>query len=126
MKGQREHRVPLSEAAIEIINFLKPFQSAADSLVFPGGKKTNPLSDTGLSKPLKAITTYATVHGMRSTFRDWCAETTGVLPEIAEAALAHVNRNRVEAAYLRSDHFEKRRHLMDEWAGYCTSTLYTS
>ncbi len=125
MKGQREHRVPLSEAAIEILNVLKPFQSTADSLVFPGGKKTNPLSDTGLAKPLKAISTYATVHGMRSTFRDWCAETTGVLPEIAEAALAHVNRNRVEAAYLRSDHFEKRRHLMDKWAGYCTKTQST-
>jgi integrase len=70
---------------------------------------------------LKGMTKTFTVHGMRSTFRNWCAECTGFTREVAEAALAHTNRDKAEAAYLHSDHFEKRIALMSRWAKHCTT-----
>jgi integrase len=78
------------------------------------------MSDVALNKALAAAGGEAfTVHGMRSTFRDWAAEATSTPREIAEAALAHTNRDRVEAAYLRGDHFDRRGALMDAWAAHC-------
>ncbi|MBB5374320.1 tyrosine-type recombinase/integrase [Acidocella aromatica] len=121
MKAKQEHRVPLSNAAVAILETMRPLQNKPDGLVFPGGKPGKPLSDVALSKALATVAEGFTVHGMRSTFRDWCAESTNFPREVAEAALAHTNKNKVEAAYARTDHFEQRRKLMDAWARHCTS-----
>ncbi|MCA7117987.1 MAG: integrase arm-type DNA-binding domain-containing protein, partial [Acidibrevibacterium sp.] len=97
MKAGRDHRVPLSEPALAILREMMPLKRRPDGLVFPGGKPGSPLSDVALSKALAvAGGGDATVHGMRSTFRDWCAEATAYPREVAESALAHANRDRVE------------------------------
>ena len=122
MKMKREHRVPLSGPALEILEKVRPLASKPTDLVFPGGKPGRPLSDVALSKALHlaAGTKDVTVHGLRSTFRDWCAEATDYPHEVAEMALAHVVSNRVEAAYRRGDLFEKRRAVMEEWGRFAT------
>ena len=123
MKMKREHRVPLSEPAIAILETVRPLASRSDDLIFPGGRPGRPLSDVALSKALHlaAGTKDVTVHGLRSTFRDWCAEATDYPHEVAEMALAHVVSNRVEAAYRRGDLLEKRRAVMEEWGAFCGS-----
>jgi integrase len=121
MKAGRSHRVPLSDAALSVLLAVKPLQRAPDGLVFPGGKIGRPLSDVGLSKALTAAAGEGwTVHGMRSTFREWAAEQTAYASETAELALAHTNKDRVEAAYQRSDLIERRTRLMQDWADYLT------
>ncbi|MGH7118123.1 MAG: tyrosine-type recombinase/integrase, partial [Acetobacteraceae bacterium] len=120
MKAGREHRVPLAERALEILHAVAPLRKAADGLVFPGQVMRRPLSDVALSQAVKAAgTPELTLHGFRSTFRDWCAEATNYPREIAEAALAHTNRDKTEAAYQRGDVIDKRRRLMAEWAEFC-------
>ena len=116
MKMNREHRVPLSPRALEV---LAAARSHADGkpLVFPN-RWGNRIRDTFLSQQLKDLDIAAVPHGFRSSFRDWAAEETHHPREVVEAALAHVVRNPVEAAYARSDLFERRRLLMDEWAAY--------
>ena len=124
MKGKKEHRVPLSDSALEILKAVRPLRNPAHGdLVFPGQKQGKPLSDVALSKALHqaARTKAVTVHGLRSTFRDWAAEETDYPNEVAEMALAHVIGNKVEAAYRRGDLFEKRRQMMDDWAAFVTS-----
>ncbi len=121
MKAAKTHVVPLSEQAIEVFRRAKSLSIGESDLVFPGAKRGKPLSDMTLLKVLRDMGMGATVHGFRSAFRDWCAEETSVAGEIAEAALAHTVPNKVEAAYRRTDFFEKRRKLMDAWASYCTS-----
>ena len=120
MKAAAEHRVPLSDAAVAILKAVAPLQTADDGLVFHGGRKDKPLSDVAVSKALAAVSDGVTVHGMRSSFRDWAAERTSYPREVAEAALAHANRDKVEAAYRRSDLFEQRARLMRDWATFCT------
>ena len=120
MKAGREHRVPLSEAALDGLERIKKLNDGF-GVVFPSPlKRGRPLSDMTLTKVLRdtGLADHATVHGFRSSFRDWCAET-GKPREIAEAALAHVVGG-VEGAYFRSDLFQKRRILMDAWARYLT------
>ncbi len=120
MKAAKPHRVPLSDAAMSVITAMKPLKNAPDGLVFPGGVVGKAMSDVALNKALATAGGDAfTVHGFRSTFRDWAAEATGSPREIAEAALAHTNKDKVEAAYLRSDHFDRRRDLMAAWANHC-------
>ncbi|MGH7160875.1 MAG: tyrosine-type recombinase/integrase [Acetobacteraceae bacterium] len=120
MKAGREHRVPLAERALEILHAVAPLRKAADALVFPGQVMRRPLSDVALSQVVKAAGGQeTTVHGFRSTFRDWCAEATAYPREVCEAALAHTNRDKTEAAYFRADLFERRRRLMAEWAEFC-------
>ena len=116
MKMQREHRVPLSRRALQI---LLEARKMADSsgLIFPS-VTGRPLSDNTLSKLLREQGVEAVVHGFRSSFRDWCAERSNAPREVCELALAHVNADRVEAAYMRSDLFERRRTLMQSWADY--------
>jgi integrase len=126
MKAGVEHRVPLSDAAVAILTAVQPARKAPDGFVFPGGKKNAPLSDVALSKALAAVAEGFTVHGMRSTFRDWAAESTAYPREVAEAALAHANRDKVEAAYRRSDLFQQRARLMEAWAKYCTGPTIKS
>jgi integrase len=124
MKAGKPHRLPLSPAALTILRAAYApgaSQKPASGLVFPGGKKDRPLSDVALAKALRtAGGGDATVHGMRSTFRDWAAESTAFAREVCEAALAHTNRDKVEAAYLRGDHFEHRRRLMAQWSAFAT------
>ena len=116
MKTKREHRVPLSETAVRV---LREAETVADGsgLVFPPAKG-RALSAATLSKLMLELGIDAVPHGFRSSFRDWCAEATNVEPAVAEAALAHTVRNQVEAAYNRTDLFEKRRALMERWARY--------
>ena len=113
MKAGREHRVPLSEPAMAILQ--KMAQFGTDGFVFPGLKAAAALSDRTLAR----LCPGCTVHGMRSTFRDWCAETTLYPRDLAEAALAHTLKDKVEAAYRRGDLLEKRRRLMADWAAFC-------
>lgn len=116
MKAQKEHRVPLSDRAVAILYDVRPLSGG---LVFEGQRKGKPLSDMSLTAVLKRMGRGVTVHGFRSTFRDWAAESTGYPREVAEMALAHAVASAVEAAYRRGDLFAKRRRLMNEWAKYC-------
>ncbi|MBF0354435.1 MAG: integrase arm-type DNA-binding domain-containing protein [Alphaproteobacteria bacterium] len=117
MKSGREHRVPLASRAKAI---LVKQQKLGNDYVFPGKNKRQPLSNMAMLKLLQRLNrSDLTVHGFRSTFRDWAAEQTDFPREVAEAALAHVVGDKVEAAYRRGDLFEKRRGMMESWATYC-------
>jgi integrase len=113
MKGGKEHRVPLSPAALEIVEAVK----SDSDLVFPVGDQ----SGRAIYRELKRMGIGTTAHGFRSTFRDWAGES-GIPREVAEAALAHVVGNKAERAYARSDLFERRRALMKSWARYCAGS----
>lgn len=120
MKANREHRIPLSSRAVAILEEIKKQNSG--TFVFPGWSGDKGLSNMAMLKALKDMgRTDLTVHGFRSTFRDWCAEATQYPREIAEAALAHTLTNKAEAAYFRSDLFEKRRSMMQDWCDYVKS-----
>ena len=116
MKAQRPHRVPLSGRAVEILGEARTL-GGGGGLVFPSSEG-RPLSGSTLSTLLRGLRIAAVPHGFRSSFRDWCGECSNAPHEVAEAALAHVVRDKVEAAYARSDLFERRRVLMDDWAAY--------
>ena len=115
-KTMREHRVPLSDRALAILTEADDLADGSD-LVFPS-PRGKPLSDATLSKLVRELGIDAVPHGFRSSFRDWVSERTNSPREVAEAALAHVVKSQVEAAYARSDLFDKRRKLMDQWASY--------
>ena len=122
MKSKRNHRVPLSDAALAVLEQSRMLNDGSD-LIFPSPTRPGkPLSDMTFTKILRDndLADRATVHGFRSSFRDWCADT-GKPRELAEMALAHVVGG-VEAAYFRSDLFDRRRLLMDQWAAYVTGT----
>jgi integrase len=122
MKAGKEHRVPLSPRAVEILEAVRPGPSEADGYVFPGNKAKKPLSNMALSMLLRRMDRIdMTAHGMRSSFRDWCAERTNFPSEVAEMALAHAVGSKVEAAYRRGDLYGKRQQLMDHWAAFCAS-----
>ena len=118
MKGRRLHRVPLSKRAFEILKKLRKLQTG--EFVFPGRKAGRPLSNMGMEMILRRMkVTDATMHGFRSSFRDWVGNETDFPREVAEAALAHVVGDAAEQAYRRGDALEKRRLLMQAWAAYC-------
>ncbi len=119
-KAKREHRVPLCRRAEQVLDAARAI-SNGNALVFPSGRGKR-LNDMALSGLLKMLEVPAVPHGFRSTFRDWAAEETNHPREVVEAALAHVVQNKVEAAYARSDLFERRRRLMDDWAAYLSGT----
>jgi integrase len=118
MKSGRSHRIPLSERAVKILSSTPQLDGGA--FVFPGGKVRRPLSNMAMLELVRGIVGNGiTVHGFRSSFKDWAREQTSFPNELSEAALAHVIRDKTEAAYARGDLFDKRRKLMDSWAAYC-------
>jgi integrase len=122
MKAGKEHRVPLSPRAVEILEAIRPGPHEPDGFVFPGNKAKKPLSNMAFLMLLRRMERAdMTAHGLRSSFRDWCAERTNFPSEVAEMALAHAVGSKVEAAYRRGDLFEKRQQLMAYWADYCAS-----
>jgi integrase len=120
MKSGREHRLPLSEAALAVLQQMRSLRH--NDHVFPGDRRDT-MSDMALLMLLRRMNrSDLTAHGFRSTFRDWAAERTTFQSEVVEMALAHVVSDKVEAAYRRGDLFEKRRKLMDAWASYCAQS----
>ncbi|MCB1590621.1 MAG: site-specific integrase, partial [Xanthomonadales bacterium] len=120
MKAGRPHRVPLSDAAVALLHDLRPADAKPDQHVFPGARKGNAMT---IAAPLRMLQRDMgkpdlTVHGFRSSFRDWAAERTAFDRQTIEASLAHVVRDQTEAAYLRSDVLDKRTRLMQAWTGY--------
>ncbi|MEQ9661530.1 MAG: integrase arm-type DNA-binding domain-containing protein [Parasphingopyxis sp.] len=118
MKAGRLHVVPLSKQALEVFERAAALRIADTPLVFPGQKRGKPLSDMTLLKILRDQNEPYTVHGFRSSFRDWAAECSDQPGEVAEAALAHTVPNAVEAAYRRTDFLDRRRLLMNDWADH--------
>jgi integrase len=114
MKGGREHRVPLTAAALAELRLT----GNPDALLFPGAKPGRPLSNMTMDMQLRKMGVKATPHGFRSTFRDWAGDKTNFPREVAEAALAHLIGDEAERAYRRGDALDKRRRLMEAWAGY--------
>ncbi|MBR7798869.1 tyrosine-type recombinase/integrase [Undibacterium fentianense] len=124
MKAKLLHRVPLSKRAIEILRSQQGFH---EELVFPSPRKQKELSDMVLTSFLRRVKAksdtpgrFATAHGFRSSFRDWCSEQ-GYARDLAERSLAHTVQNKVEAAYHRTDLLEQRRSLLETWSHFCTS-----
>ncbi len=126
MKAGREHRVPLTPEALTLLEEMKDYRvTKEDDRVFAGLKEKS-ISDAALLKQLKQDHSKLTVHGFRSTFRDWCAEMTNYPSGLAESVLAHTIKDATQAAYERGDKFEKRRKLMDAWSTYCKDGKKTS
>ena len=128
MKAGREHRVPLSGAALALLENLRPLALIRNgeldqaAPVFPGLRRALPMSNMTMLMVLRRMKRDdLTAHGFRSTFSDWAAERTAYPREVVEMALAHAVESKVEAAYRRGDLFEKRRRLMDAWANFCTT-----
>ena len=122
MKARLEHRVPLCDRAAAIIDS----QRHNHRFIFPGAKSDSPLSNMAMLEMLRGMVGYGfTVHGFRSAFKDWAAET-GVRDEVSEAALAHADRDKVRAAYRRTRYLDERRTLMQRWAEFLIgSELHT-
>ena len=116
-KRNREHRVPLSNLAVALLRDMATIRQSA--YVFPGYFAGRPISDNSVTRVMQATAPGTTIHGLRSSFRDWAAERTSFAREVAEAALAHAVASQVEAAYRRTDFFDRRRKLMAEWAAFC-------
>ena len=123
MKASKEHRVPLSDTAVRLLESLPRF--AGNDLVFPSPRGLV-LSDMTLTAVMRRMKREEVPHGFRSTFRDWAAERTNYPREVAEMALAHTIGNAVEAAYRRGDLFEKRARMMQEWAKFCDTPVFSS
>jgi integrase len=119
MKAGKEHRVPLSDSAMAVLEHM----NRSTKLIFPGRAEGKPLSDMSLSAVLRRMgRDDLTVHGFRSTFRDWASESTNYPRDVAEMALAHTIGDKVEAAYRRGDLFTKRTRMMEDWAKFCNQT----
>ena len=131
MKADRAHRVPLSTAALQVLEAVRPWALSIDGKsdlaapVFPGPRRALPLSNMSMLATLRRMGRRdLTAHGFRSTFSDWAAERTSYPRHVVEMALAHAIENKVEAAYRRGDLFQKRRLLMEEWAAYCSPSRF--
>jgi integrase len=127
MKGERVHQVPLCARAIEILKIVRKLSDSSDQYAFQGRRKNRPLSNMALEMVLRRMNlTSVTVHGFRSTFRDWVGDYTTFPREVAEAALAHAVGDKSEQAYRRRSALAKRRELMNEWERYCESAWQPS
>lgn len=120
MKAGREHRVPILDRSAEILQIARHLDPESSYLFSISGK---PLSNMAMLSFLKRLGMHVTVHGFRSTFRDWVAEETDYSSEVAEMALAHTIQNKTEAAYRRGDLLEKRRQLLSDWQDFCSSSI---
>ena len=122
MKVDREHRIPLADASLDVLHGLRPVGVEGTALVFPSPRGGKCLSDMALLRCLKTagLAANTTVHGFRSSFRDWAAERSGHTRDVIEMALAHTVGDEVERSYARSDLFDQRRDLMAQWAAYVT------
>ena len=120
MKAGKEHRVPLGQRSLDILTIAKSLDPSSKYLFSKEGK---PLSTMAMSMLLRRMKVVVTVHGFRSSFRDWVAEETDHSPEVAEMALAHTIRNQVEAAYRRGDLLSRRKVLLNDWQNYCLIEL---
>jgi len=120
MKSGQEHRVPLAESTIRILN-TQSHQEGCD--VIFRAPRGGPLSDMAMTAVMRRMKIDAVPHGFRSTFRDWAGERTNYPRDLAEQALAHALENKVEAAYRRGDSLEKRRKMMDDWASFCYAKI---
>ena len=121
MKTRRPHRVPLCGRAVAILDEMG--RAGRIGLIFPGQRRGRPLSASSVAAVLKGMRPDVTVHGFRSTFKDWSRECTPFPNELSEAALAHVIGDKVEAAYARGDMLQRRRELMEAWAQFCNGML---
>jgi integrase len=119
MKAKKEHRVPLSARAVEIV---REMLKSDREWVFPSSQAGKPISNMAMLSVMRGMNLDATVHGFRSSFRDWAAERTGFPHEVCEMALAHTIPNAAEAAYRRGDLFEKRRKLMNAWTEFVSTS----
>jgi integrase len=121
MKMKKEHRVPLSSRCLELLQAAEEISDGGE-YIFPGRSAKKPLSNMSFLMALRRMNrSDVTAHGFRSSFRDWAEEKTNTQRSIVEAALAHTVENKVEAAYLRTTLFDKRRRLMDAWANFATT-----
>lgn len=118
MKARKEHRLPLCDRSIELLAIASAMDEGSPYLFSKNGK---PITNMAMPMLIRRMNLDVTIHGFRSTFRDWVSEETNHSPEVAEMALAHTIRNKVEAAYRRGDLLERRRQLMQDWQGYCSS-----
>ena len=118
MKADKEHTVPLSNRAIDLLEALP----RRGDCCFPGASSSRPLTTAAGMKVLKVLEPGLTQHGFRSTFRDWAADCTAYPREVIENALAHRLKDKAEAAYFRSDQLLKRKRLMQAWANFCDDT----
>jgi integrase len=118
MKAGKDHRVPLTQRSLELLQLARSLDSGSEYLFSWKGK---PLSNMAMAMLVRRMGRNVTVHGFRSSFRDWVSEETSHIPEVAEKALAHTIPNKVEAAYRRGDLLEPRRRLMEDWAEYCAT-----
>jgi len=123
MKARKEHRVPLTSRSLEILAIAKAIDEDSQYLFSRNGK---PLSNMAMPMLLRRLNKSITVHGFRSTFRDWVSEETQHSPEVAEMALAHTIKNKVEAAYRRRDLLGRRRILMQDWLDFCNSKQFNN
>jgi integrase len=121
MKAHREHRVPLSDRALEILAALPRDNDDDNPHLFAGRARGAPLSNMAMLETMRDLRPGYVPHGLRSTFRDWAAEQTNFPRDVCETALAHAKKDKTEAAYQRGDLFAKRRELMQQWSGYCAS-----
>ena len=120
MKAERQHQVPLCQRSMDLILIAQSQDSESQFIFSRGGK---PLSSMAMLMMVRRMQPGLTVHGFRSSFRDWVSEETDHSPEVAEMALAHTIGNKVEQAYRRGNLLERRRHLMQDWESYCNSKL---
>ena len=116
MKMRKEHRVPLSPRAVEILNALR---GQHPEVIFPGSRPGRPVDDQTLARLLQRLAGPVTPHGCRSAFKTWAAERTNFAPEISEAALAHTIRGSILRSYLRTSFIDARRRLMEAWSDFC-------
>lgn len=118
MKAGKEHRVPLSAPATAVLEGIRPEGAKPDDLLFPGAKRGAAMSDMTMTAVMRRMDVAATVHGFRSTFRDWAAEKSGASFDVIEISLAHQVGDETTRAYMRSDLLDARRRLMDDWSNY--------
>jgi integrase len=134
MKTRKEHCIPLCDPVLALLSQVRPLASEKNTLVFPSIRSKTKLSEMAFSMLVRGMNEVPdgkeipwrandgrpiVVHGFRSTFRVWCEEATSTPRAVSEAALSHSVESKVEAAYHRTDHFEKRRILMGQWASHC-------